>query len=77
MTPVIAHEITPNGIFRELDAYETACALADVHRWPAKLVRPRRPRILRAPSADRAVFGTVVGATLTVVVALCQIASAM
>jgi hypothetical protein len=73
----IAFEITDTGLIRELDAYETACALADIRRWREKPAASRQPLNLRRFSPDRMMLGSVLGAFLTVTVALCQIAGAI
>jgi hypothetical protein len=73
----IAFDITDAGAVRELDAYETACALADVHRWCDKSERSAQPASLRHFTPDRLVLGGVLGAIFGIAVALGQIAGAI
>jgi hypothetical protein len=73
----IAFEITDTGLVRELNALETARALADIRRWRQKTAQPAPRSTLRHLVPDRLILSSTLGALFSVTVALCQIAGAI
>ncbi|MFI5308712.1 MAG: hypothetical protein ACHQ53_15250 [Polyangiales bacterium] len=73
----IAFEITDTGLVRELDAVETARALANIRRWRRETAQPSRWSSLMRLVPDRLILGSALGALFSVTVALCQIAGAI